>query len=108
MPNLATPSPSGNELYRVSWNIVLTGAFFVTLRVTLCATYLSQSVGSPPSPRYGHCMVTIEDDRVAVLGGCTVCPASEVANGPSGGFVQMDIQAASNLFNLGQQLEVSE
>ena len=37
------------------------------------------AVGQPPSPRYGHRMVVTGDGEVAVLGGCSVGPSSEVA-----------------------------
>lgn len=37
------------------------------------------SVGSPPSPRYGHQVVVYEGSReIIILGGCTVSPESEI------------------------------
>ena len=35
------------------------------------------AVGSPASPRYGHKLIRIDKYRIAVLGGCGVCPFSE-------------------------------
>ena len=42
------------------------------------------AVGMPPSPRYGHCLVPISEDVLAVVGGCMVSVQSEVVGSSIG------------------------
>ena len=39
---------------------------------------LALTDGFPPSPRYGHHMLLLDDGRMMVLGGCCVSPAAEM------------------------------
>jgi hypothetical protein len=57
------------------------------------------AVGPPPSPRYGHRMVSLEPGRAAIIGGCTVNPQSEVVG--SG----LSIHETKSLFDLSSQLQ---
>jgi hypothetical protein len=36
------------------------------------------AVGLPPAPRYGHRIVRVDEERFAVVGGCTVSPSGEL------------------------------
>jgi hypothetical protein len=85
------------------------------------------AIGPPPSPRYGHRIVTLDKTRIAVLGGCAVCPFSEGSHdcsyvlsriltlllfpravssgGVSGGLMGMDIEETKALFDLQSRLE---
>jgi hypothetical protein len=81
------------------------------------------AVGPPPSPRYGHRAVCLDKGRIAILGGCAVCPFSEglISNrtrlihyrliyavssgGVSGGLMGMSIEETKTLFDLQTQLE---
>jgi hypothetical protein len=47
-----------------------------------CSTWVCKACfGEPPQARYGHAMVTLAADLVAVLGGCVVPPGAELDAG---------------------------
>ena len=58
-------------------------------------------VGSCPSPRYGHRLVFIEPGKMAVLGGCSVSPQSEVAGSA------LTLAETKNLLNISEELQSS-
>ena len=58
-------------------------------------------VGSCPSPRYGHRLVFIEPGKMAVLGGCSVSPQSEVTGSA------MTLAETKNLLNISEELQSS-
>lgn len=58
-------------------------------------------VGSCPSPRYGHRLVFIEPGRMAVLGGCSVSPQSEVTGSA------LSLAETKNLLNISEELQSS-
>jgi hypothetical protein len=58
-------------------------------------------VGQCPSPRYGHKLVFLEPGKMAVLGGCSVNPQSEITGSA------LTLAETKNLLNISEELQSS-